>query len=68
MQDLGYPEYVAALHLLAAVENTGAEIVWQDATEVTNLLPRINRFNVDEFDIEQFQFANIKEISARASS
>jgi hypothetical protein len=68
VHDLGYPEYVAALHLLAAVANTGAEIVWQEAREVTNQLPRLNRFNVDEFDIEQFQFANIKEISARVSS
>jgi len=68
VHDLGYPKYVAAAHLLAAVANTGAEIVWQEATEVTNQLPRLNRFNVDEFDIEHLQFANIREISSRVST
>jgi hypothetical protein len=68
VHDLGYPEYVGAAHLLAAVANTGAEIVWQDAPDAANLLPRLNRFNVDEFDIAHLKFGNIREITAHAGS
>ena len=43
VHELSYPEYIAAAHLLAAVTNTGAEIVWQDVQDAANLMPRLSR-------------------------
>ncbi len=77
VHELGYPNYIAAAHLLAAVANSGAEIVWQDASpdsadefasEVTFLQPPLNRFNVDEFNIALLEFGNIKEVVAQSGS
>jgi len=63
VHEQGYPEYIAVAHLLAAVANAGAEIIWHNTV---GSFPRLNRFSVDEFDYSQINFGDIFEISDRS--